>query len=114
MKRLDVIGNLGQDIALRANKNTGEQFLSGSVAISESFTDADGIKQKSTEWIDIILSYDRYKNLEPYLKKGTRIFVSGYPKIRRYKNEETKKLETYFQISANHVEFFNLKEKEAE
>ena len=70
MMKLTVMGNLGGDAELRSEN--GKQFVSMSIASTETFQKGDGTKEERTQWISATLNGDGGKLL-PYLKKGTKV-----------------------------------------
>jgi len=82
--KLEVIGNVGQDCQII--EVNSKKVLSFSVAHSESYKDANGVKVDKTTWVScsyFALSTD----IAPYLKKGTLVYVSGTPFARCYQDK---------------------------
>ncbi|MDR2009931.1 MAG: single-stranded DNA-binding protein [Bacteroidales bacterium] len=69
----EIIGNLGADATIK--QFSGQNYISFSVAHTESYTNAQGQKQERTTWISC-LKYGESAVIN-YLKKGTRVFVRG-------------------------------------
>jgi single stranded DNA-binding protein len=88
MLKLEFIGNLGQD-AKQTNLNDGKSVLNYSVAIYNG-KDKEG-KDRPATWISC---QHYFKDTDPkicqYLKKGTKIFITGRPKVESYINNENK------------------------
>ncbi|MCU0447037.1 MAG: single-stranded DNA-binding protein [Microscillaceae bacterium] len=85
MKQLQIIGNLGQDAILRDYQ--GKKFCTFTVAIDESYKDANGVKTKKTDWISCTTEKT---NLAKFLTKGTKIFAEGNCKAESYQDKEGK------------------------
>lgn len=97
----NVIGNLGADVEVKdAN---GKKFASFRVADSYSFTDENGNKREVTNWIDCTL-----QNVEspilPYLKAGTKVFVSGRLQLRVYSSQKDRCMKAGAQVFVNQIE----------
>jgi len=83
MNTISIVGNLGQDA--RHVTTNGADFVSFSVADTERWKDASGEVKDRTTWYNVITSQ---KNLLPYLKKGTKVFVSGRLRCSVYRSEK--------------------------
>jgi len=71
------IGNLGKDPEVRAMQN-GKKVASFSIACSETWKDkATGEKKERTEWIPCTAFDPLAGVIERYVKKGSKIHVSG-------------------------------------
>lgn len=71
MKTLTIAGNVGRDAELRRTQG-GDPVLNFPVAVE----DRSG-KEKVTFWFDVSLWGKRGESLGQYIKKGTRIAVTG-------------------------------------
>lgn len=84
MLKIQAIGNLGKDAEI---KEVGTNFvISFSVAINNRSKDASGTVINTTTWLNCDF-WKRDRNgtgVAAYLKKGTTVFVEGYPKVRTY------------------------------
>lgn len=100
MLKLQVIGNLGADAQLKVSN--GNEFVSFRVAHTEKF-EKDGSKLTNTTWVDVIWSGNGGQLL-PYLKKGVKVFVDGYPSFRIYDSEKSRCKMVGVSISARSIE----------
>lgn len=66
MFKIEIIGNLGADCAVRNGKD-GKTYNAFQVAVS--------MPNNQTIWFGVL--HNRRENLEPYLKKGVKIFIRG-------------------------------------
>lgn len=66
MKQIQIIGNLGQNSKV-ANGSNGRELTTFSVAVSN--------RQNTTTWFSVCMR--RNDKLDPYLVKGTKVFVQG-------------------------------------
>lgn len=73
MLELVIIGNLGKDAEVK-NIN-GKDYLVFSVCHSQKYTDNAGQAHETATWVSCYKSLPT--NLQPYLKKGTQVFIRG-------------------------------------
>lgn len=86
MNVLCIVGNLGQDAELKYLPS-GAAILNFSVACSSGYGD-----KKKTTWVRCALFGKQGEALERYLKKGSKVFVSGEFSLNEYKaNDGTQK-----------------------
>ena len=84
LNRVDLIGNLGRDPEVRVMQNGGK-VVNLSVATSESWRDKDGNKQERTSWHRVVIFNEKLAEVaEKYLRKGSKIFVSGSLETRKW------------------------------
>ena len=76
LNRCQFIGNLGKDPELSYTAS-GIAVAKFSIACGESWKDKDGNKQEKTEWINIVAWQKLAEICGQYLKKGSKVFVSG-------------------------------------
>lgn len=75
MLQLQLIGNLGSDAVI--NQAAGKSVINFSVAVTEKYKDKNNVQQENTTWVSCAM-WER-DNLAPFLKRGTKVFVSGKP-----------------------------------
>ena len=76
MLKIIVIGNIGQDAAVK--EWNGQFFAAFSVANTESYTDSKGIRHETTEWISCLKRVkDGNSALVPLLRKGMKVYIEG-------------------------------------
>lgn len=80
MQQLQIIGNLAADATIQSFN--GQQFVSFRVGCSEKRT-ANGQEQKFTTWYSVTYN-NAGSGVVPYLKKGQKVFVSGFPTFALY------------------------------
>jgi len=86
MNVLSLVGNLGQDSALKYLPS-GAAILNFSVACSSGYGD-----KKKNVWVRCALFGKQGESLAQYLKKGTKVFVSGEFSLNEYStNDGTQK-----------------------
>lgn len=100
MIKLQVIGTLGADAELKVVE--GSKFTTFRVAHNDSWTDQIGMEHTSTQWIDATLN-DHPKVAE-YLKRGTQVFIEGYPSFRVYSSPKDKCMKAGVTIRVQKIE----------
>lgn len=85
LNRVQLIGNLGRDPEL-GSKQDGSNVATFNLATSESWKDKHtGERMERVEWHKIVIFPERLCDLaEKYLKKGSKIFVEGQLKTRKW------------------------------
>ena len=81
------IGNLGAEPEIRAFQSGG-RIANLRLAVSESWKDKDtGERKERTEWVSVVLNSDGLVNMaDRYLRKGTKVFVSGKMRTRKWQD----------------------------
>ncbi|MBV1702681.1 MAG: single-stranded DNA-binding protein [Hyphomicrobiales bacterium] len=89
VNKVILIGNLGRDPEVR-RMNSGEQVVSFSLAMTESWRDkATGERKDRTEWANIVIFNDGIgKIAEQYCKKGSKVYVEGQLQTREYTDKD--------------------------
>lgn len=78
-----LIGNVGQDPKLVGNSSEST-VLTFSVATHETYKDAQGVKQKRTEWHNIV-AFGRVASLiQQYVRQGQQLMIEGRLQTRAY------------------------------
>ena len=82
------IGNLGADPDIR-NFPSGGKVCNLRIAVSERWTDKQsGERKEYTEWVPVsIFSEGLIRVCEQYLKKGSKVFIQGKFKTRKYQDQ---------------------------
>lgn len=111
MKNLVIlIGNLGKNPEMR---NTGKTSVANfSVATSETYKDGEGKQQKRTEWHNVAAFGSLADTVGKYLKKGSKVFVEGSLRTRKWEKDGVTHYST--EIIASEVKFLDAKREEAE
>lgn len=87
INKVTIIGNLGKDPELRFMPN-GEAVANITVATSETWKDkATGAKQEATEWHKVVFFRSLAEVVGKYLHKGSKIYVEGKLKTRKWKDK---------------------------
>ena len=90
-------GYIGQDIKIIPT-STGKVFGTFSVANKVGFG-----QNKTTNWFNCKLWGERANKLQPYLKKGTSVIISGELVLREYEKDGVK-MKTA-DVNINQVDF---------
>jgi single-strand DNA-binding protein len=106
LNRHECIGRLGQDPELKYQTN-GSAVANISVACSSSWKDkTTGQKQEKTEWVRYV-AYDKLAEIiVQYLKKGSKIYISGELRTREWTDQQNVKRQTT-EIVANAMQMLD-------
>jgi single-strand DNA-binding protein len=88
LNQCQFIGNLGGDPEIRTFTN-GAKVCNLRLAVSQRWKDREtGERKEKTEWVSIaIFSEPLVRLAEQYLRKGSRIFVSGQLETRKWQDQ---------------------------
>lgn len=98
LNRCDFIGFLGGEPDIKVMTN-GDKLANFSIAVTEKWKSKDGEKKESTEWINVSIFGKLADIAEKYLKKGSKVFISGKMKTRTYDKEGTTMYSTSVVLS---------------
>ncbi len=85
MKQIQLIGHLGKDA--NATKKNDSYVINFNLAVSTKYKDSEGVEISETDWFSVFLRRKQAKNILPYLKKGSRVFVQGSPTMKVTKSD---------------------------
>jgi single-strand DNA-binding protein len=103
MKKLIITGNLGKDPEKRSD-GQGKDFATFSVAVSV------GTKDKpKTDWVDISCGGKLADVVCAYLKKGSKVLVTGFPTVSAYISKDGGAVGT-LRVYADDIEFLTPKD----
>lgn len=93
LNKVTLIGNLGQDPQIREMTN-GQKVASFSIATSDRWRDKQTNEVKEqTEWHRIsIFAPGLVDVCDKLLQKGTKVYIEGSLKTRKYKNQQGMEL----------------------
>jgi len=87
VNKIIVIGNVGKDPEVRKNK-AGKEYVTFSVATSETWKDRSGERQQETTWHNItVYAEGLVKVSRDYIRKGSKVYVEGTWKTYKYAKE---------------------------
>lgn len=85
LNQVNLIGNLGKDPETRTF-DSGDKVANFSVACTERWK-KDGEQKEKTEWINVAVFGPLADICEKYLKKGSKVFLSGSIQTRKYEKD---------------------------
>lgn len=87
LNQCQFIGNLGADPDSRTFSNGGE-VTNIRIAVSESWKDrTSGEKKERTEWVSVAIFGPLAGIAKQYLRKGSKVFVSGRMQTRKWQDQ---------------------------
>jgi len=81
------IGRLGQDVEIKYLPS-GSAVANISIAVSDDYKDKSGQKVEQTEWVRITAFGKLAEIMGQYLHKGSKIFISGRMKTRKWTDQQ--------------------------
>jgi single-strand DNA-binding protein len=88
VNKVILIGNLGKDPEMKSFPN-GDAFCNLTLATSDSWTDKQsGEKKERTEWHNLVFTRRLAEIAGQYLKKGSKIYVEGSLRTRKWQDKE--------------------------
>jgi len=105
MNKIIIIGNLTRDPQLRSINN-GASVCSFSVAVNRRFADNEG--NRGVDYFNVSAWRALGENCNKFLKKGSKVAVSGEVQVRQYDDKDGVK-RTSVDINADEVEFLTPK-----
>ena len=90
LNRVMLLGNLGADPELRYTQ-AGKAVLNMRLATTESYLDANKVRQERTDWHNVVLWGKRGEALAKFLTKGSTIFVEGGLRTSSYDDKDGHK-----------------------
>ena len=81
------IGRLGKDIDLRYTSDQ-KPIANFSIAVGESWKAKSGEKQEKTTWVNIVIFGKLAEIAGQYLKKGSKVFISGKFQVRKWEDQQ--------------------------
>ncbi len=86
VNKVILVGNLGRDPEVRHSQD-GNKIVTFPLATSESWKDKSGERQERTEWHRVVVfSQGLAEVAEKYLKKGSKIYVEGQIRTRKWQD----------------------------
>jgi single-strand DNA-binding protein len=89
VNKVILVGHLGKDPDSRSFPSGGK-IVNMSLATSESWKDkSTGERKERTEWHSVVVMNDGLvKVAEQYLKKGSKVFVEGQLRTRKWQDQQ--------------------------
>ena len=103
MLKLQAIGNIG---TIRTVE--GKEIINISIAVNERYTNSQGERVETTEWLNCTAFNKAAVNLEKYTKVGDKLYIEAKPRTRKYTDKAgVEKYSTEYII--NNFEFLTPK-----
>lgn len=102
VNKVILIGNIGRDPEIRKGQNY--EMVSLALATSERWKDKQsGERKEKTEWHNItITNVNLIKIAQNYIKKGSKIYVEGVLRTKKYQNKQGQEVyQTYIEVGFN-------------
>jgi single-strand DNA-binding protein len=89
VNKVILVGNLGADPEVKSFQNGGK-IANIRIATSESWKDrATGERKERTEWHNVVLQSEGLVGVaERYLKKGSKVYVEGQLRTRKWQDRD--------------------------
>ena len=86
INKVILVGNLGGDPEVRHSQD-GNKIVTFNVATSESWKDKSGERKDRTEWHRVVIFSPGLADVaEKYLKKGSKVYVEGQLRTRKWQD----------------------------
>jgi single-strand DNA-binding protein len=84
INKVILVGNLGRDPEVKHSQD-GNKIVTFNVATSETWKDKSGERQDRTEWHRVVIFSPGLADVaEKYLKKGSKVYVEGQIRTRKW------------------------------
>jgi len=95
INKVTLLGNLGQDPQVRT-MSSGQKVVTFSLATSEQWKDkSSGEKKEATEWHRVVIFQPNLVEVaERMLQKGTKLYVEGTLRTRKWQNQQGQDMYT--------------------
>ena len=89
LNQCEFIGNLGADPEIKSVGQGGTKVANFSIACTEKWKDrTSGDTKEKTEWVRVVVWQEGLvKVVEQYLKKGSKVYLSGQMQTRKYEKD---------------------------
>lgn len=87
LNQCQFIGNLGADPEIR-NTQAGKKIANLRLAVTEKWKDQSGEQKEKTEWVTVVIFSEGLAGVaERFLRKGSKVFVSGKMATRKWTDQ---------------------------
>lgn len=104
LNKVYLIGNLTRDPELKSLP-TGNKVCSFGVATNHVWKDANGAKQESAEYHNVVVFGRQAETSAQYLKKGQQVMIEGRIQTRSWDDKTTNEKKYRTEIIAESVQF---------
>lgn len=88
LNQCQFIGNLGADPEIKSFQS-GDRIANLRLAVTERWKDKQsGERKERTEWVSVTFRAGLVEVAEKYLRKGSKVFVSGKMATRKYQDRD--------------------------
>lgn len=88
LNQCQFIGNLGADPEVKSFQS-GDRIANLRLAVTERWKDKQsGERKERTEWVSVTFRAGLVEVAEKYLRKGSKVFVSGKMATRKYQDRD--------------------------
>lgn len=88
LNQCQFIGNLGADPEIKSFQS-GDRIANLRLAVTERWKDKNsGERKERTEWVSVTFRAGLVEVAEKYLRKGSKVFVSGKMVTRKYQDRD--------------------------
>lgn len=88
INKVILLGNVGKDPEIRQSAD-GKKIVNLSLATSETWKDKAGERKEKTEWHRVVIFNQGLAGVaEQYVKKGSKLYLSGSLKTRKYTGQD--------------------------
>jgi single-strand DNA-binding protein len=101
LNKVMIIGHLGRDPEMRYTPS-GRPVTTFSVAVSRSWSSADGERHSETEWFNIVAWGHLAEICKQYLSKGKQVYIEGRLQTRHWEDKEGMR-RTSVEVVANEM-----------
>lgn len=87
LNQCQFIGNLGADPEVKSFQNGGK-VCNLRIAVTEKWKDKSGEQKERTEWVTVAIFSEGLAGVaERYLRKGSKVFISGKMATRKWQDQ---------------------------
>lgn len=87
INKITLLGRVGKEPEVRAMQS-GDKVANFSIATSESWKDkSTGEKKEKVDWHNVVVWGGLVSIVESYVKKGSRIYVEGQSRTRKWQDQ---------------------------
>lgn len=87
LNQCNFIGNLGADPEIRQIQ-TGDSVANFRIAVTKKWKGNDGQSNEKTEWVTIVAWKRLAEICGQYLRKGSKVYVSGELQTRKWQDKD--------------------------
>lgn len=89
MLKMQILGNLGKDAVMQQHGT--DNVLNFSVCHTDRYKDSNGVLVEKPTWVECSWWIDGRSAVGQYLKKGTMVWIEGFPGSRPWETKDGKK-----------------------